>query len=182
MRTKLSRVTLICIDCSRHGEALVAIQKSMEQCDFASVKFLTDRDMDLGYKIQVIKILPIKSKEEYSRFVVKELYKYINTEFCLVIQHDGYVLNGNSWSDDFYNYDYIGAPWLYTDGRNVGNGGFSLRSFRLQTIIATDKNIEITSPEDEIIARLYRYYLENGYGFKFADEAEAYLRSLSGAC
>jgi ADP-heptose:LPS heptosyltransferase len=173
MRTKLSRVTLICIDCSRHGEALVAIQKSMEQCDFASVKFLTDRDMDLGYKIQVIKILPIKSKEEYSRFVVKELYKYINTEFCLIIQHDGYVLNGKSWSDDFYNYDYIGAPWLYTDGRNVGNGGFSLRSFRLQTIIATDKNIEITSPEDEIIGRLYRHYLENGYGFNFADEETA---------
>jgi hypothetical protein len=115
---------------------------------------------------------------DYSRFCLYNLTDWVNSEFCLIFQDDGFILNPNLWNDSFYEYDYIGSPWpLYMgwpeEGKQVGNGGFSLRSFRLQTIIATDKNIEITSPEDEIIGRLYRHYLENGYGFNFADEETA---------
>jgi hypothetical protein len=169
MKTNLNKVTLICVDCSRYGEAVAAINKSMEQCDFAAVKFLTDINLELN-GIEVIKILPIKSKEEYSRFIIKELYKYLDTEFCLVIQHDGYVLNGKSWQDEFLNYDYIGAPWTYTDGKNVGNGGFSLRSRLLQIFLANDEFIKATDPEDQAIGRLYRDYLIKTYGVKFAPE------------
>jgi ADP-heptose:LPS heptosyltransferase len=169
MKTNLNKVTLICVDCSRYGEAVAAINKSMEQCDFAAVKFLTDINLEIN-GIEVIKILPIKSKEEYSRFIIKELYKYLDTEFCLVIQHDGYVLNGKSWQDEFLNYDYIGAPWLYSDGKNVGNGGFSLRSRLLQIFLANDEFIEATDPEDQAIGRLYRDYLIKTYGIRFAPE------------
>jgi ADP-heptose:LPS heptosyltransferase len=169
MKTNLNKVTLICVDCSRYGEAVAAINKSMEQCDFAAVKFLTDIKLEIN-GIEVIKILPIKSKEEYSRFIIKELYKYLDTEFCLVIQHDGYVLNGKSWQDEFLNYDYIGAPWLYSDGKNVGNGGFSLRSRLLQIFLANDEFIEATDPEDQAIGRLYRDYLIKTYGIRFAPE------------
>ena len=91
--------------------------------------------------------------------MIKELWQYFNSEFVLVIQHDGYVLDGNSWSDDFYKYDYIGAPWLYSDGKNVGNGGFSLRSKILQVFLAFDDFISATDPEDQAIGRLYRDYL-----------------------
>jgi hypothetical protein len=107
---------------------------------------------------------------KYNEFGVKELYKYIETSHVLLIQHDGYVLDGSRWSDEFLQYDYIGAPWTYKDGRNVGNGGFSLRSRRLHEILASDKSIDICSPEDEIIGRLYRPYLEKNYGVKFAPE------------
>ena len=169
MRTKLSRVTLICVDCSRHAEAVAAIRKSMQECDFAAVKFLTDRQFDID-GVEVINILPIKSKEEYSHFIIKELYKYLDTEFCLVIQHDGYVLNGKSWQDEFFKYDYIGSPWLYTDGKNVGNGGFSLRSRLLQIFLANDDFIKATDPEDQAIGRLYRDYLSKTYDINFAPE------------
>lgn len=172
MKPNLDKVTLICVDCHNYGGAVAAINKSMLQCDFAAVKFLTDKEFDFE-GIEVINIPPIRSKEEYSRFLIKELYKYLDTEFCLVIQHDGYVLNGKSWQDKFYDYDYIGAPWLYSDGKNVGNGGFSLRSRLLQIFLANDKFIEITHPEDDCICRLYRSYLEKTYGIRFPDEDTA---------
>ena len=100
MKPKLNKVTLICVDCSRHAEAVAAIRKSMQECDFAAVKFLTDREFDIE-GVEVIKILPIKSKEEYSYFIIKELYKYFDSEYCLIIQHDGYVLNGKSCQYEF---------------------------------------------------------------------------------
>lgn len=172
MKPNLNKVTLICVDCYNYGAAVAAINKSMEQCDFAAVKFLTDKSLELD-GIEVINILPIRSKEEYSRFIIKKLYKYFDTEYCLIIQHDGYVLNGKSWQDEFYNYDYIGAPWLYSDGKNVGNGGFSLRSRLLQIFLANDDFIEITHPEDDCICRLYRSYLEKTYGIKFPNDDTA---------
>lgn len=169
MKPNLNKVTLICVDCSRHAEAVAAIRKSMHECDFAAVKFLTDREFEIE-DIEVINILPIRSKEQYSDFMIKELYKYFDTEFCLIIQHDGYILNGESWQDEFLNYDYIGSPWLYTDGKNVGNGGFSLRSRLLQIFLANDEFIKASDPEDQAIGRLYRDYLIKTYSIKFAPE------------
>lgn len=169
MKPNLSNVTLVCVDCSRHAEALAAIRKSMTECDFASVKFLTDRKFHFK-DIDIVTIPSIRSKEEYSEFIIKQLNKHFDTEFVLLIQHDGYVLNGKSWREDFLNYDYIGSPWLYTDGKNVGNGGFSLRSKKLQDILAKDDFIFASDPEDQAIGRLYRDYLVKKYDIKFPDE------------
>ena len=114
MKPNLSNITLVCVDCVNHGEAVAAIRKSMEQCDFAAVKFITDKPFEFE-EIEVVNIPTIGSKEEYSHFMIKELYKYFDTDFVLVIQADGYVLNGKSWLSEFLDYDYIGAPWLYND-------------------------------------------------------------------
>src|SRR5690606_10731811 len=117
---------------------------------------------------------PIKSKEEYSEFIITQLWRYVTTSHVLIIQHDGYVLDGSIWSDAFLEYDYIGAPWLHQDGRNVGNGGFSLRSKRLMHIMASDDFIQARHPEDEVIGRLYRGYLEGKYKIQFAPEEVAH--------
>lgn len=169
MKPNLGNVTLICVDCSRHAEALAAIRKSMVECGFAAVKFLTDRQFYFD-GIEVVLISSIKSKEEYSEFIIKQLNKYFDTEFVLLIQHDGYVLNGGSWLPEFLDYDYIGAPWLYVDGKNVGNGGFSLRSKKLHDILAKDDFIFASDPEDQAIGRLYRDYLVRKYNIKFPEE------------
>jgi len=80
----------------------------------------------------VVKIPRIASRAEYSRFVIKELGRHFRTSHLLVIQWDGYVINGKAWQEAFLEYDYIGAPWgFHTDQHRVGNGGFSLRSRRL---------------------------------------------------
>src|SRR5690349_6263238 len=127
MKIKLSNVSLIAVSGNKYGETLGALYKSMKQCEFARVIYITDTTL-LADGIEIIKVPPIKSWAEYNRVVMKEVYKYFTTDYCLLIQNDGYILNGECWDEEFLKYDYIGAKWLYTDGKNVGNGGFSLRT------------------------------------------------------
>lgn len=153
-----------------YGRAAYAITKTLEQITPAKVVWLTDIDYEHS-QVEVVKIPPIKSKAEYSKIIIKDLIKHFTTSHCLVIQHDGYVINADMWDDLYLEYDYIGAPWLYPDAeRNVGNGGFSLRSHALQTALYLDTRIEIIEPEDEVIGRLYRRYLEEKYKMEFAPE------------
>ena len=174
MKPNLNNVTLVAIDCVNYGEAISALRKSLYQCDFAKALFLTDiKAYNPNFPFEIVKIDKIGSKGEYSQFVIKELYKYIDTEYALLIQHDGYVLNGESWDEEFFKYDYIGAPWLYTDGKNVGNGGFSFRSRKLLTVLGEDDFIQATDPEDQAIGRLYRDYLIKTHGIEFAPEEVA---------
>jgi len=170
MKPNLTNVTLCIIDCKNYGEAISAIRKSLYQCDFAKAIFLTDiKAVNPNFPFEIVKIDKISSKDGYSKFVIKELDKHFDTDFVLICQHDGYVISGESWDEDFLNYDYIGASWLESDGYNVGNGGFSLRSKKLQHILATDDFIQSNhSAEDVTICRLYRPYLEEKYGIKFA--------------
>jgi hypothetical protein len=171
MKQQLPNVTVVIIDCHKHKEAIEAIEKTLEQIEPYNVVWITDIDhfRKEGFPGNIYVIEPITSKEAYSEFVIKELYKYFDTDYVLIIQHDGYVLDGSAWSDEFL-YDYIGATWLYQDGRNVGNGGFSLRSRKLMEILATDPEIKIMHPEDEITGRLYRDYLIKTHGIKFAPD------------
>src|SRR6516162_7938544 len=105
MKPNLRDVTLICIDCTgKEHLAERAIAKSLEQCDFGAVKLLTDKP---GRKWGV-QIPPVRNVEEYSGFVVRKLWKYVETSHCLIVQWDGYVVNGSAWDNEFLNCDYIG--------------------------------------------------------------------------
>lgn len=170
---ELPNVTVIIADTKNYGRAAYAIVKTLEQIKPAKTVWLTDIDYDHP-DVEVVKIPPIKSKADYSRIITKGLTKYFQTPYCLTIQHDGYCISGESWDDEFYKYDFIGAPWVYPDeDRNVGNDGFSLKSKRLCDILANDDFIEIVEPCDEIIGRLYRRYLEQKYNIKYPSEEVA---------
>lgn len=165
---ELNNITVVCIDCYRKQEAIMAIKKTLEQVKPKAILFFTDVNLNVE-NVETILIPTISSKNEYSRFVVKELYKYIETDFILIIQHDGYVLDYKQWDEHFLDYDYIGSSWLYPDTeRNVGNGGFSLRSLKLMTVLGTDNFINVTEQEDDAICRLYGAYLEKEYDIKFS--------------
>src|SRR5690349_6482270 len=118
----LPTVTLLQIDTLSEARAIRAQNECTKAIQFAEVKLLQPESV-LGY-------------EDYNRFVVTELHNHFNTEHCLLIQWDGYVINPEAWSDEFLQYDYIGAPW---DTNIVGNGGFSLRSKRFCELTATIK-------------------------------------------
>lgn len=170
----LPNVTVIIADTKNYGPAAHAITKTLEQITPAKTVWLTNIDCQLP-GVEIVKITPITNKSEYSKIIIKDLVKYFDTEYCLVIQHDGYVIDASIWDFKYLEYDYIGAPWLYTDkDRNVGNGGFSLRSRDLQLILHRDDNIKIIEPEDEVIGRLYRRYLEEEHAICFAPEELAH--------
>lgn len=167
----LPDVTVVAITTRDYGETIAAIKKTLEQITPARTIFFSDV-VYAGEDFECIQIGKMNWLE-YNRFVICELHKYIQTSHILLIQHDGYVLDASAWTDEFLKYDYIGAPWGYKDGRNVGNGGFSLRSKKLHFIIAHASLIQengVFAPEDEVICRLYRKILEENYGIKFAPE------------
>lgn len=162
----LPNVTLIGVDTNA--------QRLQAACD-ASTK-----DILFG-AVKMITTAPIRSKQDYSLFCIRELYKHVDTEYMLIIQWDGYVLNYLAWNPAWLEYDYIGAPWWYTDGLNVGNGGFSLRTRRLMELTAQDSAFDkVFHPEDDAICRKRRRYLETQYGVKFAPDELARKFSIEG--
>lgn len=73
-----------------------------------------------------------------SAFLLFDFPRLVNTDFVIFVQWDGFAVNPDRWTDEFLDYDYIGAPWplwlrllMKPRGnlmRAVGSGGFSLRS------------------------------------------------------
>ena len=97
----------------------------------------------------------------------------------LWVQWDSWALDAAQWTDDFLEYDYIGAPWPiapgnkwdqlgYTKDTNVGNGGFSLRSVALVKHIKDNAHkLPLSLPEDDAICRHLRPALSQA-GFRWA--------------
>lgn len=170
-RPFLPDVTLCCIDCLRPDLALRALRLSRAQCDFAETLLLTDAPLRAD-GIEVRPIPRIATAEDYSDFVLKRLLAHLRTPFVLLVQWDGYVLDGARWEEGFRAFDYIGAPWPWqTDGMQVGNGGFSLRSRRLLAMLA-EPGFVPDHPEDDMICREWRQELEHR-GIAFADPQTA---------
>jgi len=163
MRLELPNVTLISVTSVKVPETIKSIEKSCERIKFGDVKLLTSEQVS-SENFKVIEI-PVIDYEGYSKFIVYELHKYIDTEFALIIQHDGFVTSPDKWDNKFTEYDYIGAPWpLPTDNFSyrdpfgnlirVGNGGFSLRSKKILQL-PTELNLEWRS--------YFGYYNEDGF-------------------
>lgn len=171
-RLDLSRITLCCIDCAYQDLAIDALKSTLAKCSFAQTLFFTDKDFSLD-DIRVVKIETISSAEAYSNFVIHELPRYVDTEFVLIVQYDGFVLHPEVWDDEFLKYDYIGAKVLLQTGYVVGNGGFSLRSKRLLSALQDEaiSRYDARSDgwfEDMAICVKFRELLETRYGIRFA--------------
>lgn len=167
----LPMVTLICADSVNHGAAIYALKKTLEHITPAKTIFFTDRELKLP-NIEV-RYHKINSRKEYSEFILKTLYAHIETEYVLIVQSDGYVIDGEQWDDEYLQYDLLGAPWPYDHDRRIGNGGCSLRSLKLLKAVAEDDMIDVLHPEDQSICIIYKMYLEEKYGIKFAPETLA---------
>jgi hypothetical protein len=140
MIKKLTDITLVAIDTRDPELAVVALNENNEKFQFGKKILLSDKKpFNITSNIIFYKISKINSLFDYSDFILHNLTNYIDTKFCIIIHVDGHICNPDAWSDDFLNYDYIGAPWrsnqYFIDRQNpdsrVGNGGFSLRSKKL---------------------------------------------------
>lgn len=76
-----------------------------------------------------IESIALTINKDYSLWLIEELVNYIyDSSHLLVHQWDSAVIDPSKWTDEFLQYDYIGAPWPVESNFRVGNGGFSLRS------------------------------------------------------
>jgi tetratricopeptide (TPR) repeat protein len=173
---ELPGVTLACVDTLNQPLALRALEHSRRGIRFARTMLLTDRlseGISVSPGIEVATIDPLRSRDDYSRFILKGLLAHVRTPHVLLVQWDGYVVNPEAWESAFAEVDYLGAKWFWhEDGHDVGNGGFSLRSRRLLEALQ-DPRIELVEAEDTTIARTFRPLLERDYGIRFGTAAVA---------
>jgi hypothetical protein len=169
-RLDLPTVTLCAVTSVNIEATVAALEHCMRHIRFGEALLLTDGDVgDLPPGIRLVGIDKVGSAPAYSEFMLRELVRHIGSEHCLVAQWDGFVANPGQWDDRFLEYDFIGAPWpQFTDGRAVGNGGFSLRSRKLLEACARP-GFAVSHPEDVAIGRINRDYLEQEHSIRFAD-------------
>lgn len=103
-----------------------------------------------------IESVEVDMRGDYSYWILKNLYKYVDTEFCLIQQWDSAVLDNSKWDEQFLEYDYIGAPWEMGGDYRVGNGGFSLRS---KKILEESSKIAELLPQGKFILGNEDYFL-----------------------
>lgn len=135
MTISLPDVTLIALSgigyqSDGHAKALEYSQRGIE---FGAVKYI-----QLG---------SIKNIDSWSYAAIYELPKYIETDYCLLVHENGFMVNPESWRNEWLRYDFIGSPFplpqddfSYRDESGdivrVGNS-VSLRSKRLMNLAAT---------------------------------------------
>jgi len=131
-------------------------------------KIYTFSDLPYYPGAEFVQVPIIKSNNSYGEIALKLLPRFIEDEYVLVIQWDGFPLFPQNWNPQFFDYDFIGAPVLQKSSGGidwVGNGGFSLRSQKLlQAIERLNIGIENTNqddqPEDAIICIRNKFALE----------------------
>lgn len=194
----LDNCTLVCIDTKNKIEGLKALDICLDQMKFSQCKFFTTDLDDIKLnkfknirQIEIVEIDEIKSKTDYSKFCLVDLPKYISSDFCLTIQHDGYIIDSSLWMDKFLEFDYIGAPWPPEWGykNRVGNGGFCLKSRKFLEVgyeifksfdFKTELNrsiYDISVNEDFLSCNIYyNDFIEKG--IKFSDTETAAIFSI----
>lgn len=192
----LPQVTLVLADCVDYQRGKKSLDYSTQQIQFQEVKHLT------AFKrpdSRVVNIPRLSSIQDYNTFMIRDLVHYFNTTHVLVTQWDGFVWNPQLWKHEFLNYDYIGAPWppellhtqLHKDrGYLVGNGGFSLRSKKLQQVLHDNyDNLDFSHPSEDVVICQFNRELLESHGCVFAPvevarqfswECEAYTQHTFG--
>ena len=176
-RESFKKITLVSVTGlpDARGAAL-ALQHSQAQMPGARALLCSPQAPDdLPPGIEHLPIEPL-NYHEYSWFMMFALWRVVQTEFALVVQEDGWVVNAANWSDEFLDCDYIGAPihlakidapqgtywrnrfeWADELGKPghvvtpIQNGGFSLRSRRFMRALVDHPQIRVEIPPPDAV-------------------------------
>lgn len=108
----LPNVTLAAMTSVKVRQTIKALKYSMRGIEFGQVILITHKKpLFLPSKIQYRYIPQIKDINAFNYNMIYEMYKYIDTEFVLLVHYDGFVVNPEMWRKEFLDYDYIGSPW-----------------------------------------------------------------------
>ena len=171
-----SNITLVSVTGLNDASgAAFALELSRRQMPGASALLLSPCVPDnLPPDVRHRAVAPMSFKE-YSLFMLFALWRVIETDYVLIVQDDGWVLDIANWSDEFLEYDYVGAPvqlgrvetpegtswmkdfsWFSEIGKAdrlvtpVLNGGFSLRSRRMLRALIDHPQIRMEIPPPQI--------------------------------
>ena len=167
-------LTIVAIDSLNYEATRFAIDKALAVFPEAQVLQIGDKRFhDQGEFVEVPKF----NAKEHSAICLNMVPDLVKTNYALFVQYDGFPTQPEFWSEEFLNYDYIGAPWQSKEpGWEVGNGGFSFRSQKLMQLAKLIKQNpfgpDLEWLEDQLICVTHRRWLESN-GVKFAPKEVA---------
>lgn len=146
-KVQVPDVTIIAVDCTdRITNTIKSLIEGCKIINFGEVKLVSHKKPDILLPdfVKFEECKKINNINEFNNFMFFELGDYFSTSHCLYVQDHARILNPELWNNDWLNYDYVGAPWPYTHDSyichntkehvRVGNGGFSIRSHKLQSL------------------------------------------------
>lgn len=172
----LPDVTLVLIETREHQLAKLALEDCERQAEFGDIVVFTDKPALFEQDgRQIVEVPDWPTKEGWSKCFWYEVPKYIATSHVLGIQWDSWIVDPSMWRDEYLEWDYIGSPWGYRDGLNVGNGGFCLRSTKLLRFVRAHRNQFPCEGhvDDDLYCRRHRPGLMDA-GFEWAPEPLAF--------
>lgn len=185
-KLQLPDVTLVAIETREHVLMRMAIQECLDKAEFGEVLVLTNDQTKIlplditGHTcLRFHTVADWPDKLGWSRCLWYDVPPLLRTAYTLNIQWDSWIWDVRQWTDQFYDFDYIGAPWWYKDGKNVGNGGFSWVSTRLKRYVYNNRGVYacVSPADDDLYCRKYRPNLEQK-GFVWAPEKIAHQFSF----
>lgn len=93
----LPNVTLIALGSTNVAGMYKALEYSQRGINWGAVKLVTE--------------VHCRNIDEWNHAIIFDLRRFVDTDFCMLVHPDGFVVHPESWRDEFLNYDYIGAPW-----------------------------------------------------------------------
>jgi len=198
-------LSISCVETQNYAGAVRAVKSTLANTPAIKVYWISDRPFpeSLHVPVEWIRVPPVAHRVFcywYSNITLRLLPHVVSTDHNILVQADGFAVNGSAWTDEFLQYDYIGAPWLWWEPHEqIGNGGFSLRSRRLYDAFLAwepgyrnedwpnlpakyyNPNGREGIMEDNLIGGPFRPVLEQRYGIKYAPVELAHRWSIEGS-
>lgn len=139
---ELNNVTLVAVTSVNVKDTIRAMKYSKRHIKYGDCVLITHKKpRNLPADIRYCNVERIDSIDKFNYLMVYDLWKYVHTDFIMLVHADGFVIHPEMWRKEFLDYDYIGAPWplpnnpiSYRDINGnicrVGNS-VSIRSYRL---------------------------------------------------
>lgn len=179
----LPNVTVVGIDSYMPMRTLSAMLSTLLLINVPRLVLVTNRIFNVSNpRVKILPLLPTKDRADRERFMVTRITEAFETSHCLHMEWDSRVVNPSAFKQDWFQYDYIGAPWKYpmkvldypicTTENCVGNSGFSLISKKFADALARVSNPSRRDISDNYVCLKLRPSLE-GMGLRFAPESVA---------
>lgn len=141
MTLDLSRCTLLFVETRAHEITTRVIDDCRSKATFGEVVVYTDKpDLIRTPDVRLIPCIDFPNKKLAGQFYYSRAMETVETDFALMLEWDAGIFDPTKWRADFFDYDYIGAPWVRPAGDHfdVGNGGFTLMSRKLGQFAVTN--------------------------------------------